>query len=113
MGVSVPNVPLIKAHSVPLQERPDFLLEGHFTVVYFLLGYIGDDGVFVRFADRKTSVAGLPAEIAVTFFPHYLGGACFQAFNQVSQGDRSRKTKKQMNMVGHAAYLERLAILAM
>ena len=57
-----------------LKECADFFLERHFPVMDFLIDDIGNDGSFVRFADRKGTVTGLPTEIAVTFFPHHFRG---------------------------------------
>ncbi|HEX6562888.1 MAG TPA: hypothetical protein VF020_01325 [Chthoniobacterales bacterium] len=44
--MSVPNVTLVKAHSVLLKECSDFFLEHHFPVVDLLIDDIGGDGIF-------------------------------------------------------------------
>ena len=81
--------------------------------MHFLIDDISDHGALVRFADRECAVTGLPAEIAVTFFPDHLCRACFELFNQIGQRDRPRETKEQVNMVGYAAHLHCLAIPAL
>ena len=81
-------------------------------MMHFLIDDISDHGALVRFADRERSVASLPAEIAVTFFPDHFCRACFELFDHLGQRDRPRKTKEQMHMVGYAAHLNWFATLA-
>jgi len=98
---------------VLLKKSPDFLLECHFTVMDFLIDDIGNDGALVRFADRKGTVAGLPTEIAVAFFPDHFRRARFDVFNEIGQRNCPGEAEEQMHVVGYATDLDGLAILTL
>lgn len=112
IACSIPNVPLVESHAVPLEKYSALILESHFTVMYFLIHDVSNDSALVRFANRESAVAGLPTEAGMTFLPHHFGRAGFELLDQFSQRDRARKTKQQIHVIGDATHLNRLAVLA-
>ncbi len=60
---SIPDIPFVKRDFVSLEKESQFLLEGHLSVMLFLIGNVVLDLLDIRLAHRKCGVAVLPVEI--------------------------------------------------
>ncbi len=101
----IPNIGLIVFDAVFFQEHQKLFLERTGAVVFFLLVDVGAEGIQIRGADRKASVAALPRKCRV------VGRLCFQPFgrrgfqvlDEVGNGEGAGQSDGQMHVVGHAA----------
>jgi hypothetical protein len=60
-----PNVLRIILHAVALREFDSFAVERHAFMMLLLRSNEFDNGLYLRFADGKRTVAVLPVEVAV------------------------------------------------
>ena len=78
----------------------------------FLLGDVRKNRFPGRLADRKSTVAALPAESVMALAFYDSGRAGFEILNQFGEGDLSGESTKNMDMIFHTADLKRVALQA-
>jgi len=83
-----------------------------FAMMDFLLGDVRKNRFPGRLADRKSTVAALPAEIVMALAFYDSGRAGFEIIDQFGEGDLSGEPAKNMEMVFHTADLKRVALQA-
>src|SRR5271165_5749527 len=76
----------------------------------FLLGDVRINRFPGRLADRKSTVAALPAEIVMALASYDSGRAGFEILDQFGEGDLSGEPAKNMEMIFHTADLKRVAL---
>ena len=108
----VPHIAFVIGDAMPPKKRAVFVLKCYRPVV-FVLGHnirfhIGHLGC----ADGKRAITGLPMKLIVAraLRAQPVCGIGFQLACHVRDGVRARQAKEQMNMVGNAADLDRVAI---
>jgi len=72
------------------QEDPKLLLEGDLAMVNFLIGNVGYDRFFCRFAHRKSTITALPTEMGMAFAFNDPSRAGFEVLYQFGEGDLFR-----------------------
>ena len=78
----------------------------------FLLGDVRKNRFPLRLADRKNTVAALPAESVMALAFYDSGRAGFEILDQLGEGDLSGESAKNMDMIFHTADLKRVALQA-
>jgi hypothetical protein len=78
----------------------------------FLLGDVRKNRFPGRLADRKSTVAALPAESVMALAFYDSGRAGFEILDQLGEGDLSGESAKNMDMIFHTADLKRVALQA-
>ena len=78
----------------------------------FLLGDVRKNRFPGRLADRKNTVAALPAESVMALAFYDSGRAGFEILDQLGEGDLSGECAKNMDMIFHTADLKRVALQA-
>ena len=63
-----------------------------------------------RLADRKSTVAALPAEAVMAFGFYDSGRTGFETLDQFGEGDLSGESAKNVDMIFHSANLKRVAL---
>ena len=77
----------------------------------FLLGDVGKNRFPGRLADRKSTVAALPAESVMALAFYDSGRAGFEILDQFGEGDLSRESTKNMDMIFHPASVTRTTLV--
>ena len=78
----------------------------------FLLGDVRKNRFPGRLADRKSTVAALPAESVIALAFYDSGRAGFEILDQFGEGDLSGEPAKNMDMIFHTADLKQVALQA-
>ena len=76
----------------------------------FLLGDVRKNRFPGRLADRKSTVAALPAESVMALAFYDSGRAGFEILDQLGEGDLSGESAKNMDIIFHIADLKRVAL---
>ena len=79
-------------------------------MVDFLLGDVRENRFPGRLADRKSTVAALPAESVMALAFYDSGRAGFEILYQLGEGDLSGESAKNMDMIFHTADLKWVAL---
>ena len=104
------NPKLDKAYR--LFQRSKLILKIYLAMMDFLLGDVRKNRFPGRLADRKNTVAALPAESVMALAFYDSGRAGFEILDQLGEGDLSGESAKNMDMIFHTADLKRVALQA-
>ena len=109
---SIPNVFLVPFDLVLSQQRAQLVLEANFAMMLFLPGDVLLYRFEIRLAHGEIRVAALPLEVGViaTALLEPRVRDAFQFLHPFRLRDRATKSREQMNMVFHAADLDRRTI---
>jgi hypothetical protein len=101
---SIPQIPLVKFHSVFSEERAQLILKRHLAMMHLLVIDVLDQSIHIRRSNRKRPITTLPRELRrrgrLSLEP--FGRGCFQPFYQLRHIRRPRKTNREMHMVRHS-----------
>jgi hypothetical protein len=88
-----------------LQQRHEFLLECHLSMMFRLAFDVLNDGFHPRLAHAKRAILLLPRKLTVfgKCFMHPFGRAALNQLQSLGDGHRGWQRKQDVNMVFHAA----------
>jgi hypothetical protein len=102
---SIPQIPLVKFHSIFPEERPQLILKRRLAMMRLLVIDVLDQSIQIRRSYRKRPITTLPRELRqlrrLGLEP--FGRGCFKSFYQLRQIRRPRQTNREMHMVRYSA----------
>lgn len=108
--MSVPKIFLIPSLAMLAEQGAEFVLEGEFFVMLFLVVDVNRDRFEIGDAHGKAAVAALPGKIRNRWLGFQPQGRCaFQFFDPIRLGDGATQPGKEMHMIFHAAHTKRRA----
>ena len=106
--LSFPKIFLIPGHAMFEEQGAEFVLEGEFFVMLFLVVDVGRDRFEVGDAHGKATVSALPGKVRNRWLGFQPEGRCaFQFLDPIRLGDGATQPGKNMHMVFHAAHTKR------
>ena len=106
----VPKIFLIPRLAMFAEQGAEFVLEGEFFVMLFLVVDVGLYRFEIGDAHGKATVSALPGKVRNRWLGFQPEGRCaFQFLDPVRLGDGAAQSGKNMHMVFHATYTKRRA----
>jgi len=108
---SIPDVALIEIYAMPAKQFTVFLLKCASAMVLLLRFHVLQRGVKLTRAHRKCAISTLPEEAAVARMKRFdPSGRCFLCLlDELSNGNSSRQSCDNVNMVGNTADVHEIA----
>ena len=104
----VPKIFLIPSLAMFAEQGAEFVLEGEFFVMLFLVVDVGRDRFEIGDAHGKAAVSALSGKVRKRWLGFQPEGRCaFQFFDPVRLGDGAPKSGKDMHVVFHATHTKR------